>query len=179
MAWNIDSQPTIPRSGFFGDTARLKVDVAQTGFFEGREFRLDLEITGPYVVRFTSPINFELQSQTLLSHDGTATFTVYEASQGTPGGTFDEDVGVLPNNGMTDTPAYTPVISVLGGGSFTPNPDPNKPKEKIKAVSATATAQRSTVGGEGPPERGLPPGTYYLLFTGTDAEYHLVYEERP
>ena len=160
------------------DSSRLRVDVGQTGFWEGREFRLDLDLTADYVVEFTSPVNFILQSQSLLSNDGVSTLDVYLSTQGVAGGSFDEDLGVLPNNGMTDAPTYTPAISALGGGSFVPNAN-EKPRESIKVKAATSTAQRSTVGSGAIPERGLPPGTYYLVFTGDDISYRLVYEERP
>ena len=161
-------------------TARLQVDVGQTGFWEGREFRFDYEISGPIVFKFSSPIDFILQSQTLLSHDGTATLTVWSPSQGTPGGTFDTPANTLPNNAMSDIPSYTQQVTINSGGTFTPtDPDPNLAREYIKVVSATSTAQRNTVGGSGINERGLPAGDYYLSFTGTDASYRLVFEERP
>lgn len=159
---------------------RVQVDVGQTGFFEGREFRFDYEISTGIVFKFSSPIDFILQSQSLSSHDGVSTLTVWSANQGTEGGSFNVPAKVLPNNGMSDTPAYTPVITINSGGTFTPtDSDVNLSREYIKAVSANATAQRSTVGGNGVEERGLPAGDYYLVFTGTDASYRLVYEERP
>lgn len=159
-------------------TQRVRVDVGQTGFWEGREFRLDLDLTSDYVVEFTSPVNFILQSQSLSSSDGVSTLNVYTSLQGVASGVFDEDLGILPNNGMTDAPAYTPQITALGGGSFVPNVG-EKPRESIKVKTSNFTAFQSTVGAGSVPERGLPPGTYYLLFTGDDTSYRLVYEERP
>ena len=161
-------------------TARLKVDISQTGFFEGRQFRFEYEVSTPIVFKFNAPANFILQSQELLSHDGTATLAVYLANQGVAAGTFDQVITPVNNNAMSDAPSYTPVISIASGGTFTPSDnDPNFSREYIKAVSATATAQRSTVGGNAVPERGLPAGEYYLVFTGDDASYRLLYEERP
>ena len=163
-----------------GASAGLKVDVGQTGFWEGREFRFEYEMSGPIVFKFNAPINFILQSQELLSHDGTATLAVYLANQGVAAGTFDQVITPVNNNGMSDAPTYAPAISIASGGTFTPSDnDPNFSREYIKAVSATATAQRSTVGGNTVPERGLPVGEYYLVFTGDDASYRLLYEERP
>ncbi len=161
-------------------TARLKVDISQTGFFAGRQFRFEYEISTPIVFKFNAPINFILQSQELLSHDGTATLAVYLANQGVAAGTFDQVITPVNNNAMSDAPAYAPAISIASGGTFTPSDNnPNFAREYIKAVSATATAQRSTVGGNAVPERGLPAGEYYLVFTGEDASYRLLYEERP
>lgn len=161
------------------DTARLRVDVGQTGFWEGREFRFDLEISAPIVVKLSSPVDFILQSQSLESRDGLATFTAYRAADGVPSGSFVAD-GIVnsPNNSMSDTPDYTQQTVITAGGSFVPN-EGAKAREIIKVKAATATAQRQTVGGNAIQERGLPPGDYYLMFTGTDASYRLVYEERP
>lgn len=161
-------------------TARLKVDVAQTGFWEAREFRFEYELSGDIVIKFNSPIDFILQSQSLLSHDGVATLAVYLANQGAIGGSFDQSITTVNNNLLSTAPAYTGQISLSTGGTFTPSDnDPNFAREYIKARAATATSQRNTVGGSTVPERGLPAGEYYLVFTGDDASYRLLYEERP
>ncbi|AZF88588.1 hypothetical protein [Vibrio phage P23] len=161
------------------DTGRLRVDVGQTGFWEGREFRLDIEVSAPIVYKFSSPVNFILQFQTLLSHDGISTFTAYRAADGTEGGTFTGDgIANFPNNAMSDAPAYVQQTVITKGGTFAPTGTP-VPREFIKSRAATATAQQTTIGGSAIQERGLPPGDYYLVFTGTDASYRLVYEERP
>lgn len=172
----------IPRdmvtSGALGKR-RLRVDIGQTGFWEGREFRFDLEISAPIVVKFSSPVDFILQSQVLESRDGLATFEVYGASDGAEGGTFTGDGIInLPNNAMSDTPVYTQQTVITAGGTFTPNPGAI-PRESIKVKASTSSAQRQTVGGAAIQERGLPAGDYYLMFTGDDASYNLVYEERP
>ncbi len=161
------------------DTARLSVDIGQTGFWEGREFRLEREIAGQTVIKFVSPINFILQLQAFASHDGEATLAVYSAAQGSEDGTF-ESLTPNPNNAMSTTPSYTPQIELSTGGTFTPSDnDPNFAREFIRVVSSSATAQRSTVGGSGVKERGLGANTYYLVFTGAKSSYRLIYEERP
>lgn len=174
-----DVDAALPLRGSYNHTQRVAVDNAQTGFWENREYRFDLEVSAPIVVKFSSPINFILQFQSLNSHDGEATFTAYRAADGTPGGTFSPaGISNLPNNAMDNVPAYSKQITITSGGTFTPNGGAIA-REFIKAVAATATAQQTTVGGGAVPERGLPPGDYYLMFTGTDASYRLVYEERP
>lgn len=160
-------------------TSRIRVDQGQTGFWEGREFRFDLEISAPIVVKFSSPVNFILQSQSLESREGLATFTAYRAADGVPSGSFvGDDIANSPNNAMSDTPAYTQQTVITSGGTFTPNQGV-MPRESIKVKASTSNAQRQTVGGAAIKERGLPAGDYYLLFTGDDATYNLVYEERP
>lgn len=160
-------------------TSRLRVDVGQTGFWAGREFRFDLEVDSAIVVKFSSPIDFILQSQTLESRDGIATLAAYQSADGVAGGTFTSDGIVnLPNNAMSDAPSYTKQIVITSGGTFTPNAGA-APREQITVKASTSTAQRQTVGGTAIQERGLPAGDYYLMFTGDNASYRLVYEERP
>lgn len=160
------------------ETSRLRVDQGQTGFWEGREFRFDLEIAGNVVVKFSSPVDFILQSQSLESREGLATFTAYRAADGVPSGSFvGDNIANSPNNAMSDAPAYTQQTVITAGGSFVPS-EGAIARELIKVKAATATAQKQTVGGAAVTERGLPAGDYYLMLTGTDASYRLVYEER-
>lgn len=161
-----------------GSNGRLRVDVSQTGFWEGREFRLDVKVTAPIVIKFESPVNFILQAQTLASNNGDATFEAWAASQGAAGGTFATTTNILPNNAMSTTPEYTRQITAFSGGTFTPTGG-QVARELISIKAGTQTSQRSTVGGSSIKERGLPAGIYYLKFTGTDAYYNLVFEERP
>lgn len=179
MAWKVNRADSLPLTGSTTGNNRVQVDVAQTGFWEGREFRLDIEVSASIVYKFSSPVNFVLQFQTLLSHDGIATFTAYRSVDGVAGGTF-TTTGIVnfPNNGMSDTPAYTQQTVISRGGTFTPNGGAI-PREFIKSRAATVTAQQTTIGGSAIQERGLPAGDYYLMFTGTDASYRLIYEERP
>lgn len=184
MSFYIEGQPNGIPSDLFtsleSGIRRIRVDVAQTGFWEGREFRFDYEVSEPIVFKFSSPVNFILQSQELFSHDGESTLTVWSPTQGTPSGSFSTPAQILPNNGMSETPAYTRQVAINSGGTFAPtDTNPNLAREYIKVKAATSTAQRNTVGGSGVNERGLPAGDYYLLFTGTDASYRLVFEERP
>lgn len=189
----------IPRgmiTGDSADTGRIRVDVGQTGFFEGREFRLNQPITIPStdtdgtIIKFVSPIDFTLQLQTFIVDQDSLLFEAYREEQGVDSGTWNTNQYKLPNNGMASAPDYTPVIQVFDNtgvgstGAFTPNAN-EIPKEIVRVVAANATAQRTSVGGSATKERGLPAGTYYLKFTNylgagqTEALYNLIYEERP
>lgn len=178
--------PYVPNSfpnklitGASAETGRLRVDVGQTGFFEGREFRAAIDKTAPYTLKLVAPIDFVLQLQSLLSHDGTATFKAYTEQQvSSESAPFNDVVDTLPNNGMSTAPEYTPQITIIGGGTIALD-GVQAPREFIKVKTATSTAQQSTVGGNSIKERGLPANTYYLVFTGTDYSYRLIYEERP
>jgi hypothetical protein len=158
---------------------RLKVDIAQTGFFDAREFRFALDKTAAYTVKVVAPIDFILNLQTLFSHDSTATFTAYTSNQvASESSSFTDTLQTLKNNAMSSAPAYVGQVSIFGGGSIVLD-GVQEPREYIKVVTANATAQQSTVGGNSIRERGLSADTYYLVFTGDDYSYRLVFEERP
>lgn len=161
-------------------TGRIRVDVSQTGFWEKREFRLNEPIpTTGLVIRVTSPINFVLQLQRLISDDGLVVMRAYRSVDGVEGGTWTPSIYYTHNNSMTEGPEYTAQITVSVGGSFVPT-DVLAYKEKLTARAATATAQVSSVGANAVKERGLPPDTYYLVFTGSGSgDYNLLLEERP
>jgi len=176
---------TSPKPGI----RRVQVDVAETGFFDGREFRiseeLDLAAGEVRVYRFTSPIDFILQRQTLSLDDGEVKFTAYRSDQGTEGGTWGP-VNVYGVNIMSTAPAYTGQASVDMGGTFTPN-DGEQAVETIRLRTSGSTAQRTTVSGAVGDQRGLAAGTYYLVLDaaglGGNAPaagvFDLKYEERP
>ncbi|UTQ79876.1 hypothetical protein vBVnaSL3_55 [Vibrio phage vB_VnaS-L3] len=163
------------------DTARLRVDVGQTGFWEGREFRLNqpMAAVNGFVIKIVAPINFVLQLQRLTSEDGKLEMRAYRSADGVEGGTFSLSPYYSNNNQMSDTPNYVGQVQAFIGGSFTPT-DVDSQKEKIVAKAATATAQIQSVGGSSAKERGLPSETYYLVFSGGGTGiYDLILEERP
>lgn len=159
---------------------RIRVDVSQTGFWEKREFRLNEPVpTSGKVIRVTAPINFVLQLQQLISDDGLIVMRAYRSSDGSPGGTWTPSRYYAPNNGMTEGPEYQAQIQIDVGGTFTPT-DALGYREQLRARSSAATAQASSVGANAVKERGLPPDTYYLVFTGGGSgDYNILLEERP
>lgn len=167
-------------TSFREGTRRLRVDVSQTGFWENREFRLNEPIpTAGKVIRVTAPINFVLQLQQLISINDEVTMLAYRSDGGTGGGTWTPSLYYAANNQMTDAPEYMGQLTIDTGGTFTPT-DPLLYKEKLTAKAASATAQSSSVGAGAVKERGLPTGTYYLVFSGGgEGDYNLLLEERP
>ncbi len=163
---------------------RVRVDVAQTGFFEGREFRSFLEFdipTGQSIVgRFSSPVNFILFQQALTVDSGAIKMTA--EINGTPAGTYGTAMPVVGKNRMTTRPQpyYTAQATINTGGTYTGGTI----VEVVRVVSANASAHESTVGGSVADERGLPPGDYYIRLAniGTGAAkgvYNIFWEERP
>lgn len=184
------SQPTamppfgLVTDGGTGPSARYRVDIGQTGFFAGREFRTFREFNiaagATLVLKIVVPINAILLEQSIEIDDGSIRIT--NASGGTPGGTFSEILPVIAKNNMSErpTPLYTPQITFAAGGTHTGG----FIFDVHRAVAASATAQESTVGRTVGDERGIAPNTYYVRYenfgsgaaTGT---FWFIWEERP
>ena len=167
-------------------TRHLRVDVAETGFFEGREFRISQELAigsgQTQVFRFDAPIDFILQRQTLEVDAGAIRFMAYRDSQGAEGGTF-TPVAMYGVNIMSGAPDYARQCSVSTGGTFAPGVG-EESVETIRLRTAGSTAQRSTVTGTVGDQRGLSAGVYYLMLENIGngeaaGVFTLKWEERP
>ena len=176
-----------------GDTnPRLRVDNGQTGFFERRMWSLNYEFAStnpiaatPFVFRFTMPVNFIIHAHYLTVDQGGITLRTYEASQGTPGGTFGYPQILIAENRMTEVPEYVFQSQVASGGTFTPAGG-QVPITPLRVRTAGATAQQSSVGQGTVSEKGRAAGTYYAVLsrmTGVSGDctgvYTIVIEERP
>ena len=177
----------LPHDMYTSDTEgfrRLRVDIGQTGFFEGREFRIFREFSiaagATFVLRITVPINAILFEQGVEIDAGSLRVT--NALGGTPGGAFSEVITPIGKNNMSTrpTPFYAPQITWAAGGTHTGG----LVFDIHRAVAANATAQQTTVGNIVGDERGVAVGTYYVRYenfgagtaTGT---LWFFYEERP
>ena len=161
-------------------TARLPVDVGQTGFFERREFRISEELNIPtgtsLVYRFESPVNFILWEQVI---ECDANLLKFEAVVGgTEGGTY-TPVPMWGKNRMTEQPEYEGQVIVSKGGTVTGG----QVAEVLRIQAAGSTAQRASVGNAVGSERGLPAGVYHLRLTASGGTvtgtFALAWEERP
>jgi len=164
--------------------SRIRVDSAQTSFFEGREFRSFYELNIPQgqsvTLQVVSPINFILFEQALTLDAGAVRLTAYTGA--TPAGTFGNVVPVIGKNRMPTRPLpnYTAQISITSGGSVTGGTK----VEVVRVVAASATSQHATVGNTISSERGLPAGTYHLVLENLSngaatGVYTIWWEERP
>lgn len=166
---------------------RLRVDIGQTGFFNGRFFRSYIEslipINGPSVqFRFTSPVDFILWTQILELTQGALELRVYTGATSTGTWTQRPVIGV---NRMSQrqSPYYVTQSTLETGGNFTGGTE----VDLIKVRTSSANNSASNVG-FGISERGLPAGVYHGRFqtlTGgvnvNDAAqmiYSVVWEER-
>lgn len=169
---------------------RLRVDVAQTGFFEGREFRTFKELSiasgATLVMRIIVPVNTILQNVTLLLDAGS--IKLRTVSGGTPTGTFAETLPIISKNTMTGgvfpappTPLYLAQNTITSGATaLTGGVD----IDIIRLVVANASGQASSVGAAVDDSRGVGPGTYYWVFnnfgSGTaTGVFSSFWEERP
>ena len=163
---------------------RVRVDVSETGFFIGTQFRTFKELSissgTSYYVKVVSTVNLILMDTQLAMDAGSVRMTLYASP--TPSGTWSESWPIVPANQMTTrpTPVYTSGVTITAGGTFTDG----TVGDIVRVVSANATAQQSSVGNTENNKRGYPPGTYYYKLesigngtaTGT---YHSLWEERP
>ena len=110
-------------NGGQGPNSRLRVDVAQTGFFAGREFRTFKEwsvaTTATYVIKAVVPVNTILFEFGIEVEAGSA--RIETVVGGTEGGSFSETLPIFVTNTMTErpTPFYTAQNLLTAGGTLT------------------------------------------------------------
>lgn len=167
-----------------GLNARLRVDVGQTGFFDGREFRtfreLDMASGSGLVIKAVVPLNIILFGLAVELISGS--LRVETVAAGTEGGSFSETLPIFPRNTMSErpTPVYATQVSLTAGGTHTGGTT----LDVIRAQTSGIGSQAGSVGAEGGDERGVGAGTYYFRLTasGTDPAvgvFRARWEERP
>lgn len=165
-----------------GPNARLRVDVAQTSFFTGKEFRtfrrLNIGAGGSLVIRAVVPVNTILAGLHLDLVDGW--IDVETVVGGTPGGVFAETLPIFNRNNMAGTPVYAAQNALTAGGTHTGG----TVLDVLAARSAGATAQATSVGNSLSDERGIAPNTYYFRITNPGSGsavgvFSARWEERP
>lgn len=159
-----------------GDYARLRVDPAQTSFFDGREFRMIRKIDSPVVFKFESTVNFILFKQILSISNGDVELYALRADNVTDNGGW-ATVPTFRKN-LVNT-AYTSGVTISNGGSIAVT-DANLYVDYDRVETANSTAQRVSIDGQGGSERYLTAGTYYVQLVGTGSGlFGLEWEERP
>lgn len=168
-----------------GPNARLRVDVAQTGFFAGREFRTFLRLAmtpgESILIQAVVPINTILF--VLRASVESGTLDVSTRAGGTPSGSFATPLPIFRTNNMTTIPQppYVGQVTLAHGGALVGSTEISA--FRIKA--AGNSQQASSVGSSDQDERGVAPGTYYFDLRnvhGTDnviGIFEARWEERP
>ncbi len=172
-----------------GPSRRLRVDVGQTGFFAGHEFRTFREFatatTATFVVKISVPVNTILFEFHVQGEAGTVRVETLRPGSGiVEGGTFSETLPVMSTNTMTEKPqpAYAPQVVLTAGGTLTGDGIPGATLLDVSRVKAADNSNfATTVGGEGGAERGVPPAIFYwrFTFTGFIGVIKSRWEERP
>ena len=176
----------VPCTGHhMSDFSRVKVDVAQTSFWRGREFRTFLELNIPavstFVIRVGVPINVVLERMTIDIDDGWLRLST--VAGGVEGGTWLPVPTIFNCNNMTvgvDREALVaPQVVLSSGGTLTGGLD----IDVIRLRTANASGAASTVGGTAGDERGVAPGVYYFKFanlgnSAIQGVFHVRWEER-
>lgn len=165
-----------------GPYARMRVDVGQTGFFAGREFRTFYEFSIPsgttQVIKVIAPINTIVQ--TFAFELDLAELRVELRAGGTESGTFGTSLPILAANSMSTASGYTHQVTMAIGGSHTGGTVYDLLKlysgaNQNKAIQSTAS--------ENLPQ-GFPASTFYISMQNTDGNtatgiFRARWEERP
>lgn len=152
---------------------RIRVDVAQTGFFEGREFRTFKEFaaatTSTYVIKIVVPVNTILFEFGFEIEAGDCRIETMVPGAGiVEGGTFSEVLPLIRTNTMTEAPQppYTGQVAMTAGGTLTGTPSPGTTLlDVLRGKAASNSNFANSVGLDAGAERGVPAGTYYWRVT--------------
>lgn len=172
---------TSKREGF----RRIRVDVGQTGFFEGREYRafteFDISSNDKRVYRVDVNLNTILFGVELIIDNGGA--RLLTVRDGTPSGIPEptESVTIIPKNRMSVAPVVpnqnniTLIGSDLTGGNII---------DIVRLSTTGSSSKQASVGGQVADERGVAVGTYYYVLENTSngpltGTFKLFWEERP
>lgn len=149
--------------GGTGPNRRLRVDIGQTSFFGGRDFRsfkeFSLTAASTYVVKVVTLGNVILNDLSISLISGEV--KLYTKTGGTEGGTFSETLPIIGRNTMTErpTPYYTAKTVLTAGGTLTGGTS----IDLVWAKTAGNSNFSSNIGKDIDSERGIPAGTYYFV----------------
>jgi hypothetical protein len=143
-----------------GDYARLRVDVSETSFWAGKEFRtfqkLSILSLGVVTIRATVGANIVLHETSFYTEG--SSIEIELRTGGTADGPW-TDMPVIRKNTMTDTPVITSQVAMAYNGTHTGG-------TTIDLVRVNAGNKEASVAGESS-VRGVSPGTYYYVITNT------------
>lgn len=167
-----------------GPDARLRVDVAQTGFFAGREARSFHEFTlgnnASMIIKVVAPLDVILFEVGATITAGELQITT-KLADGTEGGAFDTSLPVIPTNTMSSvpTPVYSHVVTITTGGTYSGGTVIDMLHLKTDANSNKSLSVGERTGSE----RGIAAGSYYYELqagsAGATGVFSGRWEERP
>jgi hypothetical protein len=155
--------------GLDGTNPRLRVDVGEPSFFDGRQFRtfheFNMILAAVQVIKIVVPVNVILYG--LVVAIATGEIRVETVAAGTEGGSFATPLPIFPRNTMTErpTPLYVPLVTMTTGGTLAGG----TLLDALIVKTAGNTNFSSSVGAAVGDERGVGPGTYYFRLTAVEA----------
>jgi len=165
-----------------GDYARIRVDVGQTGFFAGREFRTFYEFS--ILSGATQVIKVTHGTDTILQKFGAfidlAELRIELRVGGIEGGTFGTQLPIFKTNIMSSSSDYLSQSTLAVGGTHTGGTVIDL--LKLYSGANQNKANQSTATEESP--QGFPVGVLYIVLTNTDGAtatgiFQSRWEERP
>jgi hypothetical protein len=165
-----------------GPYARMRVDVGQTGFFAGREFRCLHEFSilsgANQVIKVVAPINTIVQM--FQAEIELAELRVELRVGGTEAGTFNTAVPIFKVNTMTTASNYVGQVTMNTGGTHTGGTLVDL--ILLKSGTNQNKATQSTASDELP--NAFAAGTFYIKLINTDGAtatgiFRARWEERP
>lgn len=174
---------------------RVRVDVGQTGFFEGCEFRSFYEFSADAgnalavgatrSFKFSTPVEFILQTQLLEIDKGGVRLQVFVSA--TDGGGWSSVPVFAKNRSATrrvysNGSFYVGQATVFTGGTFTGG----TAVDLLRARTAAQNVAAQNVGANQDDVRYLPAGDYYVRIQPlagvndpSEGAYLIAWEERP
>jgi hypothetical protein len=172
--WIFTSNPDIPDG-----ESRIQVDVGQTGFFQGREFRTfhEFSIASGQTKIIKAVASVDTIVQRFEVDLWTAEMRVELITGGTEGGTFSTALPILPCNGLNQS--YTSQVTMNTGGTHT-----GGTVQDMFQLYAVHGNKGSAVDGTAENLLGFPAGTFYVKLTNINSiaatgVFKARWEERP
>lgn len=168
--------------GGYGEYRRLRVDVGQTGFFAGREFKTFYEFAiasgASKVIKVVAPIDTIVQAFGI--ELDLAELRVELVVGGTEVGTFGTALPTFKTNSMSTASNYVGQVTMAVGGTHT-----GGTVVELLTLLSGANANKavaSSASEESP--LGFAAGTYYIRLINTDGNtasgiFKARWEERP
>lgn len=166
-----------------GTYARVRVDVGQTGFFAGREFRTFKEFSIPsgesIVLRATAGVDVFLQQFAV--ELWTAELRVEWYAGGTSGGTYSTSLPIMRTNQTAGIDAsYTSNVTMDTGGTVTGG----QLVDLLQLYAVQNPAKGSATEGGSSDSYGFPSGVYHIKLININSVtatgiFRARWEERP
>lgn len=165
-----------------GPYARMRVDVGQTGFFAGREFRTFYEFSIPTgttrVIRVIAPINTIVQM--LHFELDLAELRIELRTGGTAAGTWATSLPILAANSMSSASGYSSQVTMQTGGTHSGG----TVVDLYKLYSGANINKAISEHIDDASPQGFPASTFYISMQNTDGAtatgiFRTRWEERP